>query len=259
MCDKSDRSHAYWTPHRVLLFSHAVERSDFPALVIRALEPVLRECRTVLDVGAGVGALTVPLAKRVQQVTALEPSASMVNALQASLARNHLHNVTCLKTAWADARLSPHDLVLVANVAPIFEDLLAFLTAAEPLARQAIALVQNVGAGVEKFYFGELYPLLLGRPYPERHDYLHTVTLLHGLGIYANVQIVSYRFDQPFATLQEAVDFWTQRMGLAGAEQDGKLREFLQIRLQPAGSGLIAPMRRKSAVITWRVAPKDSI
>jgi len=257
VCDKSDRSQEYWTPRRVRLFSHAVERSDFPAQVIRALEPVLRECRSVLDVGAGVGALTVPLAKRVQQVTALDPSASMVKALQANLARNHLNNVSCLQAAWADANLNPHDLVLVANVAPVFENLLTFLTAAEPLARQAIALVQNVGAGAEKFYFGELYPLLLGRPYPERQDYLHTLTLLHSLGIYANVQIVSYRFDQPFTTLQEAVDFWSRRMSLAEPEQHRRLREFLQTRLQPAGSQLIAPMRRQSAVITWLVRPKD--
>jgi SAM-dependent methyltransferase len=256
---ESDRDKKYWTPHRVRLFSQAAQLSDFPAQVMKALEPVLFGCRSALDVGAGVGALTVPLAKRIQHVTALEPSATMMEELKANLARNHLDNVTCLPAAWEEATVTAHDLILVANVAPIFKDLFGFLTAAESLAGDALALVQNVGPGTEKFYFGELYPLLLGRHYPPREDYLNTLTLLHSLGIYANMQIVSYQFDQPFATLQDAVDFWTEQMHLTESNQQRKLRAFLQARLQPTGSHLIAPMRRRSAVIWWRVTSKDSL
>ena len=253
-----DDNTEYWTPRRVRLFSQAVQLSDFPVRVMRALEPVLLGCQSALDVGAGVGALTVPLAKRVPRVTALEPSSAMHEELQANLARNQLANVTCLPVGWGEPALSPHDLILVANVAPIFKNLLPFLAEAEPLAREALALVQNVGPGAEKFYCGELYPLLLGRPYPPRDDYLRTLTLLHSLGVYANVQIVTYQFDQPFATLHEAVDFWTEQMHLTEPEQRRKLLAFLQARLRPAGRHLVAPMRRQSAVIWWRVASRES-
>jgi SAM-dependent methyltransferase len=251
----SDRGKDYWTPHRARLFSQAIQQSDFPARAIKALEPALADCRSVLDVGAGVGALTVPLAKRVEQVTALEPSPTMTEELQANLARNHLQNVTCLQAAWGESPLAPHDLVLVANVAPIFKDLLSFLTAAEPLACRAMAFVQNVGPGAEKFYLGELYPLLLGRPYPARDDYLRTLILLHSLGIYANVRIIAYEFDQPFATMREATEFWVQQMELTEPTQRRTLIEFLENRLRPVGAQLIAPMRRQSAVIWWRVTP----
>jgi len=116
-----------------------------------------------------------------------------------------------------------------------------------------------VGPGTEKFYLGELYPLLFGRPYPGRDDYLKTVTLLHSLGIYANVQIIGYHFDQPFGDLQEAVEFWKDQLRLADPEQERQLLGFLQGRLQRVGSRLVAPMRRQSAVIWWRVAPKDRV
>jgi len=251
----SDRGHDYWTAHRVRLFSQAIQQSDFPARAIKALEPALADCRSALDVGAGVGALTVPLAKRVEQVTALEPSPTMMEELQENLARNHLDNVTCLQAAWGDTPVASHDLVLVANVAPIFKDLLGFLTAAEPLACRALALVQNVGPGAEKFYLGELYPLLLGRPYPARDDYLRTLILLHSLGIYANVRIIAYEFDQPFATMREATEFWVQQMELTEPTQHRTLIEFLENRLRPVGAQFIAPMRRQSAVIWWRVSP----
>jgi SAM-dependent methyltransferase len=245
-----------WTPRRARWFSRAVEVSDFPAEALRALESALAGCRSVLDVGAGVGALAVPLAGLVERVTALEPSPAMLDELRANLSRHRLANVTCIAARWGEAEVGPHDLILVANVAPIFQALLPFVAAAERLTPRAIALVRNVGPGAEKFYFGELYPLLLGRPYPPREDYLRTLTLLHGRGIHANVRIIAYRFDQPFDDFQEAVDFWAHEMRLAEPEQIRRLQGFLESRLQRAGPRLLAPMRRQSAVIWWRVAPE---
>jgi SAM-dependent methyltransferase len=252
-----ERDEHFWTPRRARWFTQAVQISDFPAQTLKILEPILVGCRSVLDVGAGVGALTVPLAKVVEEVTALEPAPAMLEELRRNLDRHCLTNVTCIPGAWGKAALPPHDLILVANVSPIFDDLLGFLTSAEPLARRAIALVQNVGSGAEKFYLGELYPLVLGRPYPAREDYLRTVTLLHGLGIYADVQIIGYHFDQPFENLQEAAEFWKEQMQLTDPDQARRLLAFLQTKLQRVGSRLVAPMRRRSAVISWRVTPKE--
>lgn len=257
MTSGSEPDERFWTARRARWFNQAIQISNFPAQTLKALVPALAGCRTVLDVGAGVGTLAVPLAKIVEAVTALEPSPAMLEELRATIARHSLANITCVQGAWGKVEVLPHDLILVANVSPIFADLLGFLTAAEPLARQAIALVQNVGQGTEKFYFGELYPLLLGRPYPAREDYLRTLILLHSLGIYANVQIISYHFDQPFADLQEAVEFWKERMHLEDPGQERLLAGFLQTRLQRVGTRLVAPMRRRSAVIWWRVAPRD--
>lgn len=257
MASGSEHDEHFWTSRRARWFNQAVQISDFPAQTLKALEPVLVGCRSVLDVGAGVGALTLPLARSVEAVTAMEPSPAMLEALRENLAHAHLRNVTCIPAAWGKTDVPPHDLILVANVSPIFTDLLGFLTTAEPLARRAIALVQNVGPGTEKFYFGELYPLLLGRPCLGRDDYLKTVTLLHSLGIYADVQIIGYHFDQPFADLAEAVDFWKEQMRLTEPEQERRLVGFLQSKLQRVGSRLVAPMRRQSAVLTWRVAPRD--
>lgn len=253
-----ERDAAYWTPRRARLFNLALQSSDFPAQAVKALGPALDGCATVLDVGAGVGALTVLLAKQGYRVTALEPKAVMLQELQDSLARNRLANVTCLQAAWDTHVVAPHDVILVANVAPIFDDLLPFLIEAEPLARQSMALVQNVGPGSEKFYYGELYPHLLGRPYPGREDYLRTLTLLHSIGIYANAQIVSYRFDQPFDSFSDAVQFWKELMHLETADQERRLVAFLEGRLERLGDRWIAPMRRRSAVIWWRVASKDA-
>jgi SAM-dependent methyltransferase len=252
--DGGSRDRSYWTAQRARMFNLALQASDFPAQTLKALEPALTGCRSALDVGAGVGALTLLLAKRLPRVTALEPSPAMLEELQANLARSRLDNVACVQAAWGKDAVPPHDLVLVANVAPLFDSLLPFLAEAGPLARQAIALVQNVGPGHEKFYAGELYPLLLGKPHRPRTDYLGTVSLLHSLDIYANVQIIDYQFDQPFDEFAEAIQFWKEYLHLETAEQERRLVTFLEGRLARVGDRWIAPMRRRSAVIWWRVS-----
>jgi len=256
--DRGNRDKSYWTPRRARLFRLALQASDFPAQTLKALEPALADCQSALDVGAGVGAITVLLAKRLPQVTALEPSQAMLEELQANLARNRLDNVACVRAAWGKDVVPPHDLILVANVAPVFDNLLPFLTEAEPLARQAIALVQNVGPGNEKFYAGELFSLLLGKPYPPRKDYLGTVSLLHSLGIYANVRIIGYQFDQPFDEFAEAVQFWKEYLRLETPDQERRLVAFLEGRLERIGNRWIAPMRRRSAVIWWQTGAADA-
>ena len=246
------RADDHWTPERARLFNQAVQRSNFPALVLDALDPALAICRTAVDVGAGVGALTLPLARRLESVTALEPAAAMRAELAASLERAGVQNVCCMPAGWGEAPLFPHDLVMVANVAPVFDALPAFLKEVETVAQVAVAIVQNVGSGGEKFYLGELYPLLLGRPYAGRTDYRRTVALLHARDIHLNVRIVEYDFDQPFADFAEALTFWRDRLPLPiGAEP--ALAEFLRGKLRPDGSALVAPMRRRSAVLWWWV------
>src|SRR5512147_1335822 len=95
-----DHDSTHWTPRRARLFHLALQASDFPAQTVKALGPALEGCTTILDVGAGVGALTVLLAKQGYQVTALEPKPAMLQELQGSLARNRLDNVACVQAAW---------------------------------------------------------------------------------------------------------------------------------------------------------------
>jgi len=69
------------------------------------------------------------------------------------------------------------------------------------------------------------------------------------MGIYANVEVVDYDFDQPFRDIAEAVAFWKNHMGLTGGEHDETLREFLSGRLERSGDLLWARVPKRSAVL----------
>lgn len=246
----------FWTDRTVAWYSRAVERGDYAARVLEVLEPILTGCRDAVDVGAGCGALALPLCRRLAAVTALEPTPAMARALRAAAARAGLGNVAVVESAWGEAPVRPHDLVLCAHVGGLLSGDSPFLSEAGRVARRWVALVRDVpGAGREdKFFFSELYPALLGRPYEHRCDAKDTLEALRGLGIQPSVTVIEYASDQPFADLEEACDFWMTYLGIGGDGPRAYLRAFLQERLVKEDGGLVAPFRKSAAVITWAPA-----
>ncbi|MCI5143440.1 MAG: methyltransferase domain-containing protein, partial [Candidatus Electrothrix sp. ATG1] len=71
------------------------------------LLPRLDGITTAIEIGSGPGSLTLPLAKRLREVTAVEPSPAMAGVLEERLARQKAENVTVVKRRWEEARPPP--------------------------------------------------------------------------------------------------------------------------------------------------------
>ncbi|MCS6826643.1 MAG: class I SAM-dependent methyltransferase [Caldilinea sp.] len=83
----------------------------------RTLEMIVRWLRptdTLLDVGAGTGRFTLPLAARVASVTALDDSPDMLRVLAQKIKAQGVSNVKLLYGAMESTPLPPHDVVLAA-------------------------------------------------------------------------------------------------------------------------------------------------
>lgn len=243
-------SKEYWDNRKAAWYLRGQRVSSFSEAAMRIITPLLAGCRSALDVGAGVGSLTLPLARELEAVTALEPAGAMLALLKVEVAAEGLGNVTFLESTWDEAEAQPHDLVISANIPGIYDE--SFLKRFDATARQCAVLIQSAGRYQDKFFYRELYPILFGREFPPRTDYLQTYTLLHSMGICADVSIIQYDFDQPFADLGEAVDFWKAYIPLSGDQHDAMLSEFLRQKLEPSDAGLIARFHKQSAVISWR-------
>jgi cyclopropane fatty-acyl-phospholipid synthase-like methyltransferase len=226
--------------------------------VLGVIDDLLVGARSALDVGAGFGALALPLAERLERVTALEPSAAMAAALREEADRRGLTNITVVEAAWGDRRIEPHDLVVCAHVGPLLGRGADFLHAVPTLARRGVVLVRDVPDDHDKFFFGELYPLLLGQPYDRSCDQAETLDELARLGVTPTVTPIDYASDQPFDTLDEALEFWMEYMDLTSDDDRTTLRRFLERRLEREGNGWIARLPKRAAVIHWRVAPKEA-
>jgi len=251
----SERSRNIWNERTVAWYRRANERSDYADKVLGAVAPLLARSRTALDVGAGFGALSLPLARRLERVTAVEPSPAMAAALRAAVAESRLANVLVVEGMWGEVEVAPHDLVVCAHVSHLLGRGAPFLAALVrgQLARRGVALVRDAPGGDDKFFFGELYPILLGRPYAKSCGFEETAEDIVGLGVTPTLTTIEYRSDQPFESLGEACDFWMEYMGLEGAAPRAYLRDFLARRLSREGGEWIAPFRKRAVVIHWAV------
>jgi SAM-dependent methyltransferase len=241
-----------WTERTVAWYERANAASDYAPRVLAAIEPLVTECRTALDVGAGFGALAMPLAHRMARVTALEPSPPMAAALRRAALREGVGNLVVIEAAWGAAAVEPHDLVLCAHVGPLLRPGSSFLTEVSRVARRGVVLIHDAPGGDDKFFLGELYPLLRSRPYQRACASGQLLPTLRGLGLALEVVTIEYRSDQPLESLDEAGDFWTTYLGRDDAETRAFLQNFLATRLRREGDGWIAPYRKRATVIWWR-------
>ena len=242
-----------WTARTVAWFERAQCRSDYAERVIEATADVLAGAASLVDVGAGFGSLALPLARRMARVTALEPTPAMAAALRRAIERESFANITVVEKAWGEVPLAAHDVVLCAQVGRLLAPGAGFLAEAARVAARAIVLVRDTAGRDDKFFYGELYPRLLGRPYRRTCEDGDTVAGLAAHGIAADVTTIEYRSDQPFESLDDACDFWMTYMDLTGEAPRRFLHGFLGERLQRDGEGWLAPFTKRATVIRWRV------
>lgn len=115
------------------------------------LERLLRLARptdTWLDIGAGAGRYALPLALRVHEVIALDPSPGMLAALREQAAEHGIGNVRAVEGRWpvdpADGPPPTADVALIANLGYDVEAIGPFLHAMEAAAgRLCVAILAD--------------------------------------------------------------------------------------------------------------------
>ena len=247
-----DNQKGFWNTLKAKWYQKGLKFNTLPETALKIILPKTRDCKTFLDVGAGCGTLAIPLAKAGKQVTALDSSPAMIRLLSEEIKKKRLKNIKPIHSAWGEIEIKPHDVIICANVPELLKDSKTFLKEANEFARKAVFLIEGADPHADKFYYKELYPLLFNKPFLPRADYLKTYTDLHSLGIFANIEIIEYNFDQPFDDMNEALEFWKEYIGIVTAEYDGKLSNFLKGKLERFKGGLIARFQKKSAVIWWK-------
>ena len=247
-----DNQKGFWNTLKAKWYQKGLKFNTLPETALKIILPKTKNCKTFLDVGAGCGTFAIPLSKEGKKVTAIDPSAPMIKLLEEEIKKKRIKNIKTILAAWGETEIKPHDVVLCANVPELLKDSIDFLKQAHALAKKAVFLIEGADPNADKFYYKELYPLLFNKPFAGRTDYFKTYTNLHNLGIFANVEIINYNFDQPFDNMKEALDFWKEYMGIVTAEHDEKLRNFLGKKLEKFKGGLIARFHKRSAVIWWK-------
>jgi len=228
------------------------EHSSYTKEVLRRIK--CNPSDTILDVGAGTGALSLPLAKRVHLVTALDQSEAMLQTIAQDAAAEQLNNIKLLHLDWTKARLGidfdQHDIVLVSRSLPAGEDILRCLELISHTAKKRCYITWKVNG----------YNLLeaalcaqLGTTYHPFPDYTILRDIIISLGITPRVDIFATCGKRIFGSLEQA---YTQIIrGYAASETERQASmQFLADNLEYQNGYYVQPMESLWALISWSCA-----
>ncbi|MCW4017624.1 MAG: class I SAM-dependent methyltransferase [Candidatus Bathyarchaeota archaeon] len=204
---------------------------------------------TVLDVGAGTGRITIPVAKRVKHVTAVEPSKNMLALLKANLQKEQLNTVQCLNRSLEDLRVGVdvalHDVV-IASFSLFMVDIEKELAKLDALASRSVYLFLSASDWVDR----EIQGLVYRSSVPVKLDYIYVYNILHDMGILANVEIWDYESPRFYDSLDESVSKFAEQYSIS-SDKNGELKAYLKRTLREVNGKFWQNRTRKTATIWW--------
>lgn len=205
---------------------------------------------TVLDVGAGTGRLTIPIAKRVRSVTALDPSQKMLDKLKANAKNHHILNIKYVNELLDDldiSKLETHDIV-TASFSLFMIDMERALQKMDALASVGVYLFVSASewmdTEIQDIVFGK------GKSSTVLPDSVYICNILHDIGIHFNVDVWDFESKQSYSALESAIARFIQLYHVP-AEKQAELRACLEKSVVQDEKGKFWLNRKRKAAMIW--------
>ena len=208
----------------------------------------LGEKRTVLDIGAGVGRFTAPLALKGCNITAIEPATEMISYLKETLARYNVSElVNVVQRSWPNDDLGFAEVVLASFVIQFSDDWVAFARAMESSAINRCILAVHVDPIM--FFMEKLWPIFHpDKPNPRMPGFTEIYPVLLKAGIIGNVQVFEEQHGPRWQNVEEALPTIAERLGIVENIQAMKKLEKL---LEDPAFDMFKTRTHRVAMISW--------
>lgn len=147
----------------------------------------IQKCESLLDVGCGVGNLSLKLALKLKSVNSLDYSTGMLDILKQNAINQNLSNITTIKKSWYDSweEIPKCDLVIASRSMEVV-DMKEALKKLDNQASKRVYLSYKVGGS---FLSDEILEVMQ-REVIKKPDYIYVVNILYSMGINASVNFV---------------------------------------------------------------------
>ena len=231
------------------------------ALMLKSLD--LEPHFSILDIGAGAGTLALPMAEKVRQVTALDPSTTMLRVLTDYVMNQGIKNISCIQGAWEDPDIMdhltpPYDLV-VASLSLGMSDIKGAIRKMEAVACGNIVIYWHAGIpGWEKMPRA-LWPTLFKKEYHggPKSDLLFRV--LYEMGIYPRVEVLPCRFEERFTSIDAAVTHYAEKFCVTDLELFPVIEGYLKKVLTHQRGEWLYPVDHLVMKFQWRAGDRPGM
>jgi FkbM family methyltransferase len=162
-----------------------VNKSIYNEQFLKLLD--LNEINSLLDVGCGVGNLSLRLAAKLSQVYSLDYSPKMLEILEENAKKKNISNIKIINTSWYDPwdEVPKADLVIASRSMEV-KDMKEALIKLNDKANKKVVLSYKVGGS---FVSNEILEVLK-KDIIKKPDYIYLVNILYSMGIRASVNFV---------------------------------------------------------------------
>lgn len=209
-----------------------------------------------LEIGAGTGALTFPLAQRVARVVAIERSQPAAAFLKEKLAQAGLTNVEVRREDWVESDAATlqgaFDLVVCSHFLWQVADMEAHLRKMERASRNLCAVIQPAGRTP---LVAETWTAVTGQPYDGRFEPdadLFPYLILREWGRRVHAHAFDYTVERDAAQLERYVIAFIAKH----APVDGALRDRIAAHIAPYARDGRHVDPGQAVVLWWRVPEK---
>lgn len=244
----------YWGRRAQEFSQLSRETRDTDPLLQRLLQEVTPEM-SVLDVGAGTGRHTIPLARIARKVFAVDPSETMLSFLQQEAQSQGLSNITVVNAAWEEAQVEPCDVVICSHSMYSIRDIGLLLS--KLLEHTKVACFISIRITQFDAHLRELWELVHGEPRKLEANFIQLYNALYQLGVCANVEVVPFGSGRPrmwsYGDLQEALESCRSQLQIGPEpKRDAAIVDYLRGKLVEEGGRLYwSDIDMKAAIIRW--------
>lgn len=147
----------------------------------------LKEIDSLLDVGCGVGNLSLKLATKLNQVYSLDYSKGMLEVLEQNAKEQNITNIKTINKSWYDSWIDiPKADLIIASRSMEVKDMKKALTQLNEKANKKVIISYKVGGS---FVSDEILAIL-EKNIIKKPDYIYVLNILYSMGINASVNFV---------------------------------------------------------------------
>jgi len=195
--------------------------------------PITKNSR-ILDIGAGPGTLAILFADRAMEVTAVEPSAGMVEVMKDQAQEKNISNLTVVQKRWEDVNpesdlAGPFDII-IASYSLGMPDIDAAIDKMQAVSSGQIWLFWFAGTTPWERHMAQLWPKIHNCPYHfgPKSDVLYNV--LYQKGVYPHMTVHEMKYQKKYPTLDHAVSEMRRQIGCS-EEYNPLIREYFEDRI----------------------------
>jgi ubiquinone/menaquinone biosynthesis C-methylase UbiE len=233
-------------------FDRWMAYDDYPQMVVEKINT--NPEYTVLDIGCGNGAVTIPIAKKVKSVTAMDLSSEMIGFLMKNAGKEGLSNINCIHSTWEKAEidtLGEFDVVIASRSLGGVLDIKKELNKIDEVAKKYVYITMW---GAKARGFEKNVNEVIGRQFRKHPDYMYVVNILYQMGISANVEMLDCKKHPCYADMDEVLNLVKWRIHDLNEEEEKLLREYLAREMVKDENGMLQYLHDKSdwVLIWWK-------